>query len=142
MPAGRPSKYTPELLEQAYAYLDEWETLGQLIPSNEGLSYYLGVGKRTIYDWAKDEEKQEFSHILDKIQAQQAQLVLNKGLGGDFNPSIAKLVLGKHGYHDKHDIEHAGDITHKHEGISRSLELLGEFRGSGSNQLDADPVSD
>jgi hypothetical protein len=27
--------------------------------------------------------------------------LIAKGLSGDFNSAIAKLVLGKHGYHDR-----------------------------------------
>ena len=34
--------------------------------------------------------------------------LINKGLTGDFNSTITKLILTKHGYSDKQDIDHSG----------------------------------
>lgn len=105
MPAGRPTKYTEELLERAATYIDCFQDEGDVIPSIAGLAIYLDIGRNTIYTWADDDEKPEFRDILGKILAKQEKLLLNSGLTGDFNSQITKLALGKHGYSDKHDVE-------------------------------------
>jgi hypothetical protein len=103
MAGGRPTKYSDQMVEKAKDYLATYQKLGRMIPSNAGLAVFLGVSRDTLYDWAKDEEKAEFSDILNKIQAKQEEVLIDKGLDGDFNAAITKLVLGKHGYHDKVD---------------------------------------
>jgi hypothetical protein len=98
---GRPSKYNEETCSKARYYLENYEEYGDVIPSHVGLAVALEVGKRTIYDWNDQEDKAEFSHILDEILAKQEKILVSNGLKGDFNAAITKLVLGKHGYHDK-----------------------------------------
>lgn len=98
---GRPSKYNEETCDKARHYLKNYSEYGDVIPSHVGLAVALGVGKRTIYDWNDQEDKAEFSHILDEILAKQEKILVSNGLTGDFNSAITKLVLGKHGYHDK-----------------------------------------
>ena len=70
----------------------------------EGLSLFLKVNRDTLYTWAK--EHPEFSDILDDLRNAQAEKLINNGLSGDYNPTIAKLILTKHGYHDKVDADH------------------------------------
>jgi len=103
MAGGRPTKYCKELVKKSELYLTDFEFDGSVIPSIEGLSEYLDIGRQTIYRWKEDEEKEEFRYILEKILAKQAKLLINSGLKGDFNAAITKLALGKHGYHDKVD---------------------------------------
>jgi len=98
---GRPSKYTPELLNKAESYLVEWENEDDMIPSVEGLSVFINIARSTLYKWS--EEKPEFSDILERINIKQNRELINKGLSGEFNSNITKLVLGKHGYSDKAD---------------------------------------
>jgi len=117
MPAGRPTKYTQELLDKCYAYLDQWRELGDMIPSHEALQEYIGISSTCLYDWAKAEDKKEFSDILEQILIKQRRELINKGLSNDFNSNITKLVLGKHGYHEKQDQNIGGQpgnpIEHK-----------------------------
>jgi len=105
---GRPSLYTPEILEKAQNYLEIYESLGHVMPSNVGLSLHLGITRETVQAWGRDSEKKEFSYILDRIQAEQELVLFNKGLVGEFNSNICKLALGKHGYHDKQDTSLSG----------------------------------
>lgn len=98
---GRPSSYTPEMLQKTRDYLVTYSSLGHAVPSVAGLSVYLDVARSTIYEWSSDNEKQEFSDILSKILAEQEQVALSNGLKGDYNATIVKLLLGKHGYSDK-----------------------------------------
>jgi len=99
MKMGRPSKYSGELLEKAEHYLNNYEGYGDVIPSTKGLAEVLKVSKRTIHYWAKQEDKPDFLHTLEMIQNRQCLTLINKGLSGEWNASICKLMLGNHGYH-------------------------------------------
>jgi hypothetical protein len=68
-----------------------------------GICEALRINKTTLYRWASEEGKEEFKEILAECLAIQHNLLIGKGLSGDFNAAITKLVLGKHGYHDKVD---------------------------------------
>ena len=110
MPAGRPTKYTPELIEKCYIYIDQWEEIGakhkDKIPSHIALADYLGITSTCMYDWSNQEDKKEFSCILETINKLQQRILVNGGLSNDFNSNITKLVLGKHGFHER--TEHSG----------------------------------
>lgn len=108
MPAGRPSKYGPKMVEKARDYLEHWKDLGDKIPSHIGLQQHCEIGNTTLYNWSHDEDKAEFREILDQILRVQQMELINNGLSGDFNSAITKLVLGKHGFHDKQDSTVAG----------------------------------
>ena len=97
---ARPTKYTPELLALAHTYLETYTTT---IPSHIGLAYLLNITNGTLYGWAKDPDKREFSNILERIMQLQYLELTSKGLDSTFNSAICKLVLGKHGLSDKVD---------------------------------------
>jgi hypothetical protein len=97
---ARPTKWTKELEEQAYDYIRDYEQYGHMIPSIEGLAIVLDLHRDTLYDWAKQESK-GFSDILGKLLQMQQQKLIDGGLSNKFNSAITKLVLGKHGFHDK-----------------------------------------
>lgn len=119
---GRPTEYGQEILEKAQQYLDKCkdeevqQTIGLSakgtelyknklkvqLPSIEGLARYLAVHRDTLYEWAKLHP--EFSDILEAVRAEQAQRLINNGLSGDYNPTITKLMLTKHGYSDKSEL--------------------------------------
>ena len=105
MPAGRPSDYTPKLLKAAWDYV---ENCPDVIPSIEGLCEAISIARSTAYAWAKDEDK-EFSYILEALMTKQGKTLLNNGLDGTFNSTISKLILTKHGYSDKQELEHSGN---------------------------------
>ncbi len=115
MPAGRPTNYNDEILAKAKEYLTVWN-VGEdpdVIPTVEGLSLFLGIARSTIYLWAKDKgfkdadtgiyhpQKQEFIDTLTDLEIKQKKILMNKGLTGDFNSNITKLVLGTHGISEK-----------------------------------------
>ncbi len=101
MPGGRPTDYSPEVLEKAQDYLENHEKYGDLVPSVAGLADALGKHRDTMYDWAKQEDKKAFSYTLGLIDNRQHKKLLSGGLGGDMNPAIVKLMLHNHGYSDK-----------------------------------------
>jgi hypothetical protein len=96
---GRPTKYTPELLEECHRYLTDYNTL----PSIAGLAVRLGIARETLQAWARDNDKEEFSHIYTQLLAKQEDELIRNGLMGHFNASITKMILTKHGYSDKVD---------------------------------------
>lgn len=105
---ARPTHYSDEIARKSREYLTCYEELGDAVPSVAGLSVYIERARSTIYQWAAHEDNQEFADILESINAKQEQVALNKGLKGDFNANLVKLLLGKHGYHDKIDQELTG----------------------------------
>ena len=116
---ARPTKWTKEIEEKAYNYIRTYEQYGHMIPSIEGLAMVLDLHRDTLYEWAKDEKK-EFSDILGKLLQAQSFWLVQNGLNNTFNSAITKLVLGKHGYHDKMD----QDITTKGEAMPTTIELV------------------
>jgi hypothetical protein len=117
MPAGRPTDYSPEVITKSLQYLKECiDSFGGDIktvnlPSIEGLAIYLDINRDTIYKWEQDPDKKEFSDIVETIRAEQAKRLVNNGLSGNYNPTIAKLLLHKHGYSDKQEVEQSGTLN-------------------------------
>lgn len=123
---GRPTLYTEELLGKAQEYLLACEdkeiekgteerpvySLKVKLPTKGGLARFLGVSRETLYAWSK--EKPEFSDIMEQIGAEQEDKLINNGLSGDYNSTIAKVLLTKHGYRDAVDT----DVTSKGEQIN------------------------
>lgn len=128
---GRPTEFTPVTIASARLYIelctDEMEQLvsGESekftkyenrlkvkLPSIEGLALYLGIHKDTIYAWEKLHP--EFSDVISDLRAKQAEALINNGLSGAYNPTIAKVLLAKHGYKDQTEIdqktEHSGTV--------------------------------
>mgnify|MGYP003442447557 CR=1 FL=1 len=111
MPAGRPSLYTPELLEAAEWYVNGgYESQGDPVPMLCGLAINLNVCRDTVQVWAKDEDKPEFSYIAKRLMAIQERELLKGGLRNEFNSSITKLALAKHDYSDKSETTQVGPV--------------------------------
>lgn len=98
----RDTTCTPEIERIAWEYIDNYAEYGHAVPSVVGLCKVIKRAKSTIYDWAKN-PKTEFDDIISAINEAQELVTLNKSLTGEYNATIAKLLLGKHGYHDKQD---------------------------------------
>lgn len=121
---GRPTSYSKEMLEKANEYLascydddkevdetlepqghggalkrERKQELKVKIPTRGGLAIYLGVSRDTLYEWASKHD--EFSDIMEWLGSEQEDRLINNGLSGAYNPTIAKLLLYKHGYSEK-----------------------------------------
>ena len=99
--AGRPTKYNEQILIDTQNYIDNHLGFDDLVPSIAGLAYQLNIAKKTVYEWMKDEEKDEFCNMLAQILAKQEKMLLSGGLSSDMNATIVKLMLSKHDYSDK-----------------------------------------
>lgn len=103
---GRPTDYTPELVEKAWAYVNGgWADAGDPVPSVAGLACEIGITRETCYAWAKDEKK-VFSDILLRLAQSQERQLLRGGLSGVFNAPITKMMMTKHGYSDRVETDH------------------------------------
>jgi hypothetical protein len=116
MAGGRPTEYSPDMLDRSRNYLvaaqDEViakDIIHVNLPSVAGLALFLGVARNTIYEWAKTNA--EFQDILEQILATQEKRLIERSLGDQYNSTIAKLMLTKHGYSDKQEIDHQGALS-------------------------------
>lgn len=100
MPAGRPTEYSDKTLTKAKEYLENLPK-DEVVHSIEGLADYLDITRATIYDWASQEGKQEFSYVVEAIRHRQAKSLINKGLKNEFNAKLTGLMLSKHGYKEQ-----------------------------------------
>ncbi len=106
---GRPSEYDPEYINSVDEYLAETvdKTINGRVkvnlPTIEDFARYIGVSKKSLYNWR--DIHPDFLHALEKIENEQRKRLLNSGLAGEYNPTIAKLVLSaNHGMREKSDI--------------------------------------
>ena len=98
-PGGRPSKWQ-DCIEPAWQYVNGgFRDEDDVVPTIAGLAVFLGCARETIHAWAK--EHQEFSHIVKALMAKQEKMLANGGVLGEYNASITKLLLTKHGYSEK-----------------------------------------
>lgn len=132
--AGRPTKLTSELIEKAKEYLAtthatpiETEKGGVSyvdvhLPKVVSLALYLNINKDTVYEWCKGEDdlSKQFSDIVKQIHEKQEEMLIDKGLGGLFQPKTLGMILSKHGYAEKTET----DLTSKGEKINMSPEHL------------------
>ena len=112
---GRPTIWSKVLEEEAWDYIEKFnEVHNHAIPSIEGLAKVLNVARSTLYNWEKDEDK-GFLDILERVMDAKAFVLPDKGLKGEINAVLAKLMLTKHGYADKSDVNKtespANDMT-------------------------------
>lgn len=105
----KPSKYTPELIAKAKKYLTKWEDLGDVIPMLCSMAEYLDISLSTLYSWEKeakegDESKAEILEVCARVRQAQEKVLINKGLSRVSDASLSKLLLMKHGYSDRQDV--------------------------------------
>lgn len=127
---GRPTTYKKAYVKLAKEYIDSCEDefykevksessgknsdstgyelkIKVKLPTIEGLALHLNTSRSTLYLWI--ESYPEFSDIIDELQEKQANMLIEKGLSGDYNPTIAKVLLTKHGYREGVDATSGGE---------------------------------
>ncbi|SPP30990.1 hypothetical protein ARAF_0092 [Arsenophonus endosymbiont of Aleurodicus floccissimus] len=129
---GRSSKLAVSL-EKANAYLmSEYKTVGDVVPSVAGLACYLAIRRSIAQEYAK--ENSAFSGTLAAIKTTQENSLINKWLTGEFNATIAKLMLSNHGYAEKQETA----LTDKDGGTietdsKMTIEFVGMPKCEGTN---------
>lgn len=101
MGKGRPTKYNDEILQQAKNYLEDYEELGDVVPTVAGLACELKIARDTVYDWASKPENTIFSDTVKQIAVIQERKLVSGGLSNTMNAMITKLLLNNHGYSEK-----------------------------------------
>ena len=86
---GRPTKYKPEFCDLT-KYLKHCQAKKEL-PSLTGYAVYLHIAEATIQNWGKEHD--EFLASLRKLLTIEKQVLMNRGLTGDYNSTITKLIL-------------------------------------------------
>jgi hypothetical protein len=111
MAGGRPKEFKETYISLVNDYIAECEDTFDKekneymvkLPTVEGFALFIGHHKDTIYEWCK--ENKLFSDAIDEIKNNQLNKLINKGLSGKYNPTIAKLLLsGNHNIREKSDI--------------------------------------
>lgn len=105
---GQPTKYKPEYTTDAFLdrFIKHCEEVEELV-SLCGLAVYLKVCEETIQEWTRVHP--EFSVSAKKIKQISKNMLLNKGLDGEYVASIVKLGLSaNHGMHERNETEHSG----------------------------------
>lgn len=121
-PGGRPTKLCPEILSKAQEYVEQWSYLGDAIPMLAGLCVHIGIAKETMQRWeaiglSKEQRENEihknecelysqFSAICARVRVMQERVLINKGLTKESEASLSKVLLFKHGYSDRQEIDH------------------------------------
>ncbi len=92
-PGGRPSKYTPEIIEEINKYLEEATPENMSIPTIEGIALRLKISRDSLYEWAK--QYKEFSDTLEKLKMMQKEALIKTGIfgGKEINQAIVALLL-------------------------------------------------
>jgi len=117
---ARPTDYTEALELVAIEYVNGgYLNHDQVIPSVVGMAVVLNVAKSTLYKWVED-NRGTFSDTLALCNDTQHAKLLNGGLSGAFNATIAKLALSNHGVVEKTET----DVTSGGEKISNTFTFV------------------
>lgn len=119
---GRPTKYNEERISQVDEYLQacqdeyfDWvktdganstsyeRKLTVKLPTFEGFASFINVNISSVELWGR--KYPDFSRALEKIMVEQRARLVEKGLSGDYNSTIAKLILSaNHGMKERTDV--------------------------------------
>ena len=111
---GRPTKYTEDMPDKVYAYIAKCKakpqgetrdglTIDQL-PLLCGLVKVLKANNDTITEWRKIYPL--FSEACEELLSVQKKTLIQLGLSGAYNSTIAARILGaNHGMADKKNID-------------------------------------
>ena len=103
MAGGRPTKYNATIQKKADEYIKNLPD-DEVIHTVEGLADHINVARSTVYKW-KDEIEQ-FSDTLETILRKQAKTLINRGLTGEFNAPMTKMLMNvNHGYRERTELD-------------------------------------
>ena len=134
---GRPSEYDLWFSEAAHQYatgrgtgvksVSYFEEEGHVVPTIEGFALVVDKCVKTLYNWSK--EYPDFLQALEIIKQTQLFHLKNKGLKGEINSTIAKLVLSSdHDMREKTDQTSAGKETGTVDAVIAAMEASRQKR--------------
>lgn len=127
MAGGRPSEYEATKVAKAVEKYISMCKEQFYLPTVEGLAVELGVGRKTLYNWAK--EHPEFLHTLDVLLTLQGSMLIQNGLKNEYNPTITKLMLSSN-----HDYKERSDVTSDDKPVPPLLvRFLGDVQPDNGN---------
>ena len=104
MAGGRPTKYNATIQKKAEDYIKNLPE-DEVVHSIEGLADHINVARSTVYKWR--DEIEEFSDTLEAILRKQAKTLINRGLAGEFNAPMTKMMMNvNHGYRERTETDH------------------------------------
>jgi len=103
MAGGRPTKYNATIQKKAEDYIKNLPE-DEVVHSIEGLADHINVARSTVYKWR--DEIEEFSDTLETILRKQAKTLINRGLAGEFNAPMTKMMMNvNHGYRERTELD-------------------------------------
>lgn len=141
--AGRLTDYDPviffkKLEEYKKERQDHVDALAKIhkvrLPTIDGLAVFIKVTRPTLYNWG--EKYPEVKQALDEIMQEQLQRLIDEGLGGNYNPTIVKLLLShNHGIREETIQEVKSEVTNKFDDrqIARIAERIASRGRSNGN---------
>lgn len=148
MAGGRPEEYKEEYIAKVDEYLESRQDeevhvvkqansekgyemfdnkLKVKLPTIEGFARFIDVSKKSLYNWEK--EYPEFLHALDKIRTEQQERLINQGLSGGYNPTIAKLILSSnHGMAERTESKNVIELDNE-ETKQKADQLVKNYLG-------------
>ncbi|MHA1853391.1 MAG: terminase small subunit, partial [Candidatus Heimdallarchaeaceae archaeon] len=131
----RPSEFRLEYIDRAKKYIDSCQDIPVgidkikvNIPSIEGFAMDLGVARKTLYNWG--EKNPEFLHTLKEIKNEQRERLINNGLSGDYNSTIAKLILSSN-----HGMRERSDLTSDNKSMAPVKEVAVTFKDFSEKKI-------
>ncbi len=112
--AGRKSNYRPSYVKKVQEYIDHCNNTAKgeerELPTRIGLALRLKTSNVTLIEWGK--KNPLFLNALRDLDGEQHQHLINRGMNGTGNSTITQLILkNNHGYKDKQELEHSGNIN-------------------------------
>lgn len=129
MAGGRPTDYRPEFAQEMLDFFGDGEAVSESedksgrvvmkplrLPTFERFASDINVAKSTLYDWAERKAKDtgelmhpEFAYAFTRCRQIQADMLMQGGLFGSYNPVISKMLLAaNHNIVEKTVQEHTG----------------------------------
>lgn len=136
---GRPPIVIDDaLLEKCNEYLmGGYETQDEVCPTTCGLACFLGISERSVYNLGDRDSR--FLQTLEEIKTKQHTILISKGLSGDFNSNITKLLLSNHGHSESVKTEMTATVkTDALDAKSLSTQTLTELLEARERSTTAD----
>lgn len=117
--AGRPTDFHDDIPQMVLEYLGKEDVV---IHSKAGLCVHLECSEGALNNWLKlptdtenliyeNDSVLQLVRLISQLEMIQRRDLIEKGLTGDFNATITKVLLAKHGISEKIETEHSGTIT-------------------------------